>query len=148
MGDRGRQSAAEVAHLAENNVIPLKRPCAPAELTDEQAEEWHKITDSLPADWFPKETWPVLAQLCRHITRARRFAALLQDMEAQKPGEDGKVDIDLKLYRDLSRSEEEQSRAIASLSTKLRITNQATVDKRTNRNKGSGPSWDHQRNAR
>jgi hypothetical protein len=37
--------------------------------------------------------------------------------------------FDVKEYRDLLRSEEEQSRAIAALSTKMRISQQTTYDK-------------------
>lgn len=126
MGIRGRKSAASLAVIGPGGVQTIRRPDPPAELTGEQADEWTAIVNSMSADWFPRATWPVLAQLCRHIIRARRLAQLLDATEKS----DG---FDVKEYRDLLRSEEEQSRAIASLETKLRITQQATVDKRTNK---------------
>jgi hypothetical protein len=52
---------------------------------------------------------------------ARRLAQLLNAAEAAK-------DFEVKEYRDLLRSEEEQSRAIASLATRMRLSQQATYD--------------------
>lgn len=129
MGIRGRKSAADLAVIDNSGIVSLHRPAPPSELTDEQADEWRSIVNRLPADWFPRETQPVLAQLCRHITRARRLDTLIR-------AEEGQEEVNVKEYRDLLRSEEEQSRAIASLSTKLRITQQATVDKRAKKPPG------------
>lgn len=135
MGARGPKAASEIALVEDGNVIPLPRPEPLEELTHEQAEEWRKITDSLPADWFTKDTQPVLAQLCRHIVRAREFAGLI---EACKTSDE----FNLKDFRDLSRAEREQSEIIRSLSTKLRITQQARLDKRTNPPADLEKPWD------
>ncbi len=134
MGARGPKSSADLEVIESGKVISMPSPEPPEDLTAEQAKEWRKIIESLGADWFPRETWPVLAQLCRHIVRAREFAQLIETVKAAE-------ELDLKLFRDLSRSEEEQSRAIASLSTKLRITQQATVDKRTSKPPQFEPPW-------
>lgn len=119
---RGRKSAAELAIIGPGGVETIRRPEPPAELTDEQADEWRAIVNRLPADWFPRETWGLLAQYCRHVTRARRLAQLLVAAEAAE-------EVDVKEYRELLRSEEEQSRAISSLATRMRISQQATYDK-------------------
>jgi hypothetical protein len=123
MKTRGRDSSAsrEIAHVT-GPVETVPRPDAPYDLTDEQSQEWWAIINRMPADWFPRETHPMLAQLCRHIVRARRLAHLLNEAEKAEG-------FDVKEYRDLLRSEEEQSRAIAALSTKMRISQQTTYDK-------------------
>lgn len=122
MGSRGRTSSAALSVKAATVVEAIQRPDAPYDLTDEQSEEWWAVVNRMPADWFPRETHAMLAQYCRHVVRARRIAQLLNAAESAK-------DFDVKEYRDLLRSEEEQSRAIASLATRMRISQQATYDK-------------------
>jgi len=116
---RGRRSAAALA-IAAPTVEIVQRADAPYDLTDEQTDEWRPIVNRLPADWFPRETHGVLAQLCRHIINARRVAQLINaELENEK--------LDVSIYDKLLHMQERESRAIASLSTKLRITQQATV---------------------
>lgn len=134
MGIRGRRSSADLALITGSGISTIQRPDPPMELTAEQGDEWRQIVNRLPADWFPRETWAVLAQLCRHITRARRLAQLIDAAE-------GAAEFDVKEYRDLLRSEEEQSRAITSISTKLRITNQATYDKSKKKPSAAPRPW-------
>lgn len=119
MGVRGPRSQSAIA---VPTVVAVERPDAPYDLTDEQTAEWWAIVNRMPADWFPKETHPLLAQYCRHIVRARRLAQLI---DAAEKGEQ----LDVKEYRDLLRSEEEQSRALSTLATKMRISQQTTYDK-------------------
>lgn len=133
MGTRGRKSGAELSVVSP--IETISRPDAPYDLTDEQVDEWWAIVNRMPADWFPRETHPMLAQLCRHIVRARRLSQLLNAME-RKP------EFEMKDYRDLLRSEEEQSRAIASLSTKMRISQQATIDKRKTKPVSAPKPWE------
>ena len=123
MKTRGRTSAAalEVAGLA--SVESVQRPDAPYELTDEQSAEWWAVVNRLPADWFPRETHGLLAQYCRHVVAARRVAQLVAAEEAG--------DLDLDRYDQLLKMQEREGRALSSLATRLRITQQATVDKRT-----------------
>jgi len=120
MKARGRKSAASLTVPAAVAVETVQRPDAPYDLTDEQAEEWWAVVNRMPADWFPRETHAMLAQYCRHVVRARRIAQLIDQAEKSD-------DFDIKEYRDLLRSEEEQSRAISSLATRMRISQQATV---------------------
>jgi len=116
---RGRRSAAALA-IAGPTVEIVQRPDAPYDLTDEQTDEWRAIVDRLPADWFPRETHGVLAQLCRHIVNARRVAQLITaELENEK--------LDVGVYEQLLRMQAKESALIVSLSTKLRITQQATV---------------------
>jgi hypothetical protein len=106
--------------LPAPDIEVVKRPDAPYDLTDEQAQEWWAIVNRLPADWFPRETHGVLTQLCRHIVNARRVAQLIEVvLKAEK--------MDLGQYEALLKMQAKESGVIASLSTKLRITQQATV---------------------
>jgi hypothetical protein len=70
MRQRGRKSAASLSVPRGNVVEMVPRPPPPSDLTDEQAEEWKAIVGRLPAEWFPRETWPVLVQFCRHTVPA------------------------------------------------------------------------------
>lgn len=136
MGARGRKSSAELSVIGPGGVETVRRPEPPADLSDEQADEWREVVNRLPADWFPRETWAILAQYCRHVTRARRLAQLIERAEQAE-------EVDIKEYRDLLRSEEEQSRAIASLATKMRISQQATYDKSKTKGKATTKRpWD------
>lgn len=130
MAGRGRQSAAalELAHLA-GGVTSVQRPDAPYDLTDEQADEWRAVVNRMPADWFPRETWPLLAQYCRHVVNSRRVAQLVAAAEAG-------AELDVVTYDRLLKMQERESRCIASLATKMRVSQQTTYDK--SRKKGSG----------
>ena len=130
MAKRGRESsaAAELAHFAAP-LTAVARPDAPYDLTDEQADEWRAVVNRMPADWFPRETWPLLAQYCRHVVNSRRVAQLVAAAEAG-------AELDVVTYDRLLKMQERESRCIASLATKMRVSQQTTYDK--SRKKGSG----------
>lgn len=122
---RGRPSAADKQALAVVEAVQvLQRPEPPAELSDEMADEWRAIVDRLPGGWFPKETHGVLAQYCRHLVAARRVAQLITALEAGP-------NLDIEAYDSALRMQERQSGMIASLATKMRLTQQATVNAKT-----------------
>jgi hypothetical protein len=119
MGTRGRVSADALAVQTPEQVEKIQRPDAPYDLTDEQTEEWWAVVNRLPADWFPRETHAILSQYCRHVVAARRLAQLVAAEEA------GELDLDR--YDQLLRMQEREGRALSSLATRLRITQQATL---------------------
>lgn len=134
MKQRGRVSAAalEVA----SPVTRDQRPDAPYDLTDEQTEEWWAVVNRLPSDWFPRETHGMLAQYCRHVVAARRVAQLIADHEKDADG------FNVEVYDRLLKMQEREGRAISSLATRMRISQQATVDKRTQKPAGpKKPIW-------
>jgi hypothetical protein len=98
----------------------VRRPDPPAELTEEQAEEWQAVVNRLPADWFPRKTQQLLVQYCRHVVCARRVAQLIARAEAED-------EFDIKYYARLLRMQETEGRAISSLATRMRMTQHATV---------------------
>lgn len=122
MGDRGRTSIAELSVIGSKGIETVRRPEPPTELTDEQAAEWRAMVNRLPADWFPRETQGMLAAYCRHVVSARRVAQLLQAHEAG-------AEFDLTDYDRLLKMQERESRALSSLATRMRITQQTTYDK-------------------
>lgn len=122
MATRGRESAASKAVAALAAVEIVDRPDAPYDLTDEQAEEWRSVVGMLPADWFPRETHALLASYCRHVVAARKIAMLIA-------AEERKRRLNVFNYDALLRMQERESRAISSLMTRMRITQQALYDK-------------------
>lgn len=137
MAKRGKPSAAalEIAHVP-GAIETVSRPDAPYDLTDEQAAEWWAVVNRLPADWFPRETHALLAEYCRHVVKSRRIAQLVADAES-KPV----IDVDEldKLYK----MAERESRAISSLATRMRISQQATSTHRANKGtRGVRKPWE------
>lgn len=119
MGARGRKSAASLA-VASRPIEVVQRPDAPYDLTDEQSEEWWAVVNRMPADWFPRETHGLLAQYCRHVVAARRVAQLVDQETASEQ-------FDVDRYDQLLKMQEREGRAISSLATRMRISQQATV---------------------
>lgn len=110
-----RKSAAELS-VAAHVVQVVPRPVAPSELTDEQAAEWEAIVSRMPADWFTRETHGLLVQYCRHVVQARRIAQLIERQDGYDIGE----------YDQLLKMQEREGRALSSLATRMRITQQST----------------------
>jgi|SRR5215475_1104719 len=113
-----RQSADAIAAL---NIAPdpmPDRPDPPDELTEEEAQCWRKIVAALPPDWFRPETDPILVELCQHICMSRMFSVQIASYRNKKilTPKDSKV-----LYN-LVKMKSTESRLVATLSTKLRLT--------------------------
>lgn len=123
MAKRGRKSAASLAIVSKESLIEaIPRPDAPYDLTDEQADEWRAVTNRLPADWFPRETWPLLSQYCRHVVNARRVSQLVGQAEQRKK-------LDIGEYDKLLAMQEREGRAICALARAMRLTQQTSYDK-------------------
>lgn len=120
MAARGRKSAASMEITIPSNVEVVHRPQPPNELTPEQQDEWCAVVDRMPADWFPRETHGLLVQYCRHVIAARRIAQLIAKTEKAKA-------FDVDVYDKILKMQEREGRAISSLATRMRITQQATV---------------------
>jgi len=113
-----RKSATE---LALNAVIPLRidnRPEPPADIPALQQEFWRAIVASKPADWFDAGSLPLLRALVGHI-------ATLEQIEIQFAAPLNLSEDGLSILDKLSRLRDRESRALASLSTKLRLTIQS-----------------------
>ena len=121
MRQRGRKSSASLSVVTGGATI--ERPLPPDELTDEMKDEWVATVNRLEADWFTRETHPILVQYCRHVVTARRVAQLIQNMETVP--EDSETGFDIDEYDKLLRMQEREGRAISSLATRMRLTQQA-----------------------
>lgn len=103
-------------------VQAVARPAPPEELTVEQAAEWRAVVEALPADWFRPESHGLLVQYVRHRVAARRIATLVALAEAEE-------EFDFGEYDKLLKAQEREGRAISSLATRMRLSQQATYDK-------------------
>ena len=130
MGQRGRTSSAALAVAANNVVEIVPRPEPPSELTGDQAEEWLAIVNRMPADWFPRETHGMLAQYCRHVVASRRIAQMIETLEAEVAEGGAEAILEAtKAFDRLFKMQEREGRAISSLATKMRLSQQSTYDK-------------------
>lgn len=132
MGTRGRESLASLS-VVQTGLVESQRPAPPAELSKEQRMEWLAVVNRLPADWFQPETFPMLAQYCRHVVSARRVAELIgtleDEMSKEPPEGESKVEAMLGATRTMDRllkMQEREGRAMSSLATKMRLTQQST----------------------
>lgn len=126
MGNRGRKSAAslEVALPTTLDAVPRQKP--PHDLTDEETELWVAVVNSESADWFTPSTAPLLAQYCRHSIHARRIAELLERATSDP-------ELALRDYSRLLKMQERESRSMAMLATKMRLSQQSTTNHRGNK---------------
>ena len=135
MGSRGKRSAADLSVVTAGGITAIARPGAPEELTDEQAYEWLAVVNRMPADWFPRETHALLVAYCKHVVTNRRVGQLIA--EAEK-GES----IDVDAYDRLLKMQEREGRAMSSLATRMRISQQATLDREKKRPALAKNPWD------
>lgn len=137
MGARGPRSQSALTLVTPMAVRSYQRAKPPVDLSDAEAMEWRRIVDSLPADWFSDETLPLLAQYCRHIISSRRVAAMVANLdravtaeiEGGETSEAAAVLGSVKALDRLFKMQERESRCLASLATKMRISQQSTYDK-------------------
>jgi hypothetical protein len=122
MEQRGRKSSAALTLIGPEGIATIGRPEPDATLTEEQAHEWRDIVNRLPAEWFPRETWGLLAAYCRHLVSSRRVAALIQEAESAEQ-------LNIDDYDKLLKMQEREGRALSSLATRMRISQQSTLDR-------------------
>lgn len=134
MGARGPKPAAYY-DVPAANITAVERPDAPYDLTDEQADEWRAVVNRLPADWFTRETWPLLAQYCRHVVSARHVSELIRKLEAAPDG------FDVDEYDKLLKMQEREGRALSSLATRMRLSQQSVHDREKKKPKEPKKLW-------
>jgi len=122
MATRGRKSAASMAVPAHPQSLQvLSEP--PSYLTPEQDDVWRLVVSSRAGDLISPEAFPVLVAYCRAVTYANQIAAQLDEFDLEwAKDEDG-----LKRYDKLLAMQERESRKLASLAAKLRLTPSSRV---------------------
>lgn len=136
MGARGRKSASELTVVESDStteVNPRARPTA--QMAEPEREVWYSVVNRMPADWFPDETLPMLSQFCRHVVAADRIANLVKQEEASD-------EFNLIDYDRLLKMQEREGRAISSLATRMRITQQSTYDPKKSKGKPGKRPWE------
>ena len=118
MGARGPRSAAALATVS---TITEARPPPPEHLTPEQAELWVVITNALPAGWFKKEAHALLAVYCQHVSTAQKLGKQIDAFQDPWLNEPEGFDRFSKLLK----LRETETRAMAALATRMRITQQS-----------------------
>ena len=137
MKQPGRKSSAQLSVVNPAETVEVvQRPKPPKILTVEQANVWNQIVEALPADWFPQETHDLLCTYCRHVVTSRQVADLIHEYMLDD-------EFNLKVYDKLLAIQEREGRAISSLATRMRLTQQSTYDKEKSKGKGRSiePPW-------
>jgi hypothetical protein len=119
MMQRGRKGLARSE--TPGAVAVVDRPEAPLDLTPEETDEWHAVVDAMPADWFPRETWSLLRQWCRHTVCARRVAQLID-------AEMSREELDLAAIKDLTGMQHRETTALKALAAAMRLAQQSTYN--------------------
>jgi len=117
----GRRSAASFEVPSVRELRPRPEPLD--ELNAEEAVVWRATAARMPADWFTQENFPLLVCYCRSVCSAR-------DLASRRKAGLSLEELDLVLGM-LDR----ERRAIESLATKMRLTQQSRYSKR----KSPGP---------
>jgi hypothetical protein len=132
MGSRGRTSTAALSVISSTGITVVDRPKPPAELTDEQAEEWRSIVNEHPADQFPRGRHSMLADHCRHTTCSRRIGELIN-----RADQAGGPATDIDTYERLGRMLDRHTRSISSLAVRLGIAYSTAYEKRPAKGQGT-----------
>ena len=140
MKQRGRTSSAALETQA---VVRLgERPQPPICLNDRATDEWHRVVNRLPSDWFSDETLSLLQSYCEHVAEGEALQLMIETVRPLAMRDDESY----KRYRDLLRDKELQTRAALSCATKMRMTQQSSyTDKAsaTAKNKAASKKpWD------
>jgi len=120
MLQRGRRGiAALTAPTAAGATTLIERPEAPLDLTPEQSDVWRSIVDAMPADWFPRETWSLLSQYCRHTVAARRVAHLI-DVETARD------EVDIGALDKLMAMQARETASLKAMAAAMRLAQQSS----------------------
>lgn len=121
MRQRGRKGLAVLT--APVGVTSLDRPSAPLDLTPEETDEWVSIVGSMPAEWFPRETHPLLRQYVRHTISARRVAQMI-DAQMANP------ELDVRALDGLMAMQARETAALKAMAASMRLSQQASYSAR------------------
>ena len=117
MRQRGRKGVTQIEASGAPTVI--SRPDAPLDLTPDASDEWRAIVDVMPSDWFSRETWPLLAQYCRHAVTSRRVGQLIE-------AEMAAVEIDLQKLNKLTKMQAQETSSLKAMAAAMRLAQQST----------------------
>ena len=93
----------------------------PQEMSAREREEWRAIVDRMGCDWFPRETHPLLRTLCSVTVQLNDISEAFAALGPGVPSEPVAWDR----YRELTKLRRLVGGQLASVMTKLRLTNQS-----------------------
>lgn len=118
MKQRGRKSTASLSVVGGGVAGNLPEP--PAELSEREAAVWNSVVSTKPSDWFDEDTFPLLSDYCRHTVRQDDISRMINKFDSAPCDSD-----ELRVFDNLLRMSERETRAKMSLATKMRITQQS-----------------------
>ena len=124
MAKRGRKSAAELSVVRV--ALEGHRPPPPDDLTAQQARTWREIVESVPGGWVSRAQEPLLAAYCRHVFAADRISTMVDNC---KPDFEDRTS--LQRFDKLLAMRERETKALSSLATRMRLTQQSQMHART-----------------
>lgn len=90
----------------------------PSDFPLAESEVWKSVVATKPIDWFQADSAPLLSEYCRAVVMADRLAMMIE-AAMTAPDEDGPSLKDLLKLRDM------ESRRVATLAVKMRLTQQS-----------------------
>lgn len=130
MRQRGRKKPSTLAAVTQKSVEVLRRFDPPEDFSVEEREIWNSVIEAVPNDWFTKANLPLLIQYCRHVDQSRYISTLLAMRDAVDT--DGYLVLTLKDYDKLLQMQDRETKAITSLATRMRISQQSVTNHRGN----------------
>lgn len=130
MRQRGRKKPSTLAAVTQKSVEVLQRFDPPEDFSVEEREIWNSVIEAVPNDWFTKANLPLLIQYCRHVDQSRYISTLLAMRDAVDT--DGYLVLTLKDYDKLLQMQDRETKAITSLATRMRISQQSVTNHRGN----------------
>jgi hypothetical protein len=118
MRQRGRRSSADLV-----SIVSRRMPSAPpSDLSPDQASIWRDAVGTLPDDWIKPPAYPLLAEYCRHVQRARMLEQQITQCDAAWINALGLASFDRLLAMG-----ERETRAVAACARALRLTPQSLI---------------------
>lgn len=117
MDKPGRKNDGDLAVIVN---IPGQRPEPPEILSSLERAVWKRIVSTRPHDWFTPENFPLLVQYCRWTVAADFEAEELAKFNGIPEGND-----EFTRWLRLTDRHDKTARLLATLATKMRLTQQA-----------------------
>jgi hypothetical protein len=103
-----------VESLSIATIAILTRPKAPKDLNKNQRKIWDDVTKTKPPAWFESDCFPLLRAYCIAANRHDKISKEIELRSISDPDVKGLMDM-----------EEKQARLLATLGTKMRLTQQS-----------------------
>lgn len=136
---RGRKSGDSLSLVTP---VPLRQhPEPPDYLPEAEAEIWHRVAKSKPADWWDNATCILLEQYCRIAVTARQLAPKIRELAS---GDLSNLDT-LNALKKFTAMHDMQTMRMTTLATAMRLTQQSRYGARTAARKaedGGTRPWD------